>query len=63
MEKETLTVKDVAAYLRVHTDMIYALVKQKQIPHMRLGSRILFTKESICHWVEDQEEKSLHEGE
>lgn len=63
MDKETLTVKDVAAYLRVHTDLVYALVKQKQIPHMRLGSRILFTKESVHHWVLEQEIKSLNEGE
>lgn len=60
MERETMTVKDVAAYLRVHTDMIYALVKQKEIPHVRLGSRILFTKESIQGWMLDQEEKSLN---
>ena len=63
MERETMTVKEVAGYLRVHTDMIYALVRQKQIPHMRLGNRILFTKESIHKWIQDQEEKSLHEEE
>jgi len=60
MERETLTVKEVASYLRVHTDMIYALVKQKQIPYLRLGNRILFTKVSIHSWIQDQEEKSLN---
>lgn len=61
MDGETLTVKEVAGYLRVHTDMVYALVRQKQIPHVRLGNRILFTKASIHRWIQDQEEKSLQE--
>lgn len=59
MDFETLTVKEVANYLRVHTDMIYTLVRQKQIPHVRLGNRILFTKETIQSWIQDQEDKSL----
>lgn len=59
MDFETLTVKEVANYLRVHTDMIYTLVRQKQIPHVRLGNRILFTKETIHSWIQDQEDKSL----
>lgn len=59
LELETMTVKEVAGYLRVHTDMIYALVRQKQIPHVRLGNRILFTKETIHSWIQDLESMSL----
>lgn len=60
MKKEMLTVKELASYLRVHTDVIYALVREKQIPHVRLGSRILFTKESIHNWIEEQEQNNLN---
>ena len=63
MKEKAMTVKEVAGYLRVHTDMIYALVKQKQIPHMRLGSRILFTKESIHSWIQGQEKQSINREE
>ncbi|ASK64207.1 DNA-binding protein [Virgibacillus phasianinus] len=59
MERQTMTVKEVADFLGVHTDTIYALVKEKQIPHLKIGTRILFTKESISLWIQDQEYSSL----
>ncbi|WP_430787149.1 helix-turn-helix domain-containing protein [Virgibacillus flavescens] len=59
MERQTMTVKEIAAYLGVHTDTIYAMVKSKQIPHLKMGTRILFTKESIHLWIQDQEYTSL----
>lgn len=60
MGRETMTVKEVAGYLGVHTDLIYAYVKEKYIPHVRLGSRILFTKQSIQSWIQEQERRSLN---
>lgn len=59
MKRHTWTVKEVAAYLGVHTDTIYSLVKSKQLPHVKVGNRILFTKGSIDLWIEDQEFSSL----
>ncbi|MBC5636439.1 helix-turn-helix domain-containing protein [Ornithinibacillus hominis] len=59
MERRTLTVKEVANYLGVHTDTIYTMVKLKQIPHLKLRNRILFTKDSIDLWVQDEAKKSL----
>ncbi|ASN06316.1 helix-turn-helix domain-containing protein [Virgibacillus necropolis] len=59
MERQTLTVKEVANYLGVHTDTIYAMVHGKQIPHLKIGIRILFTKESIDLWIQDQEYTNL----
>ncbi|MBS3680719.1 helix-turn-helix domain-containing protein [Ornithinibacillus massiliensis] len=59
MKRRTLTVKEVANYLGVHTDTIYTMVKLKQIPHLKLRNRILFTKDSIDLWVQDQAKKSL----
>jgi len=59
MKRHTLTVKEVATYLGVHTDTIYTMVKLEQLPHLKAGNRILFTKESIDLWIEDQEFISL----
>lgn len=59
MKRQTLTVKEVATYLGVHTDTIYAMVKLRQLPHLKVGNRILFTKDSIDLWIEDQEFTSL----
>ncbi|ASN06210.1 helix-turn-helix domain-containing protein [Virgibacillus necropolis] len=55
MERQTLTVKEVANYLGVHTDTIYLMANLKQIPHLKFRNRILFPKESIDLWIQDQE--------
>lgn len=47
METCTITVKDVATYLGVHTDTIYDLVREGSLPHIRFGRKILFLKEAI----------------
>lgn len=61
MNRHTITVKEVAAYLGVHTDTIYCMVQENRIPHLRLRHRILFTKESIDWWIQDQANTNLHE--
>lgn len=63
MQRQTLTVKEVANYLGVHTDTIYTMVKLKQIPHLKLRNRILFTKDSIDLWLQDQAKKSLDKSD
>ncbi|MED4904088.1 helix-turn-helix domain-containing protein [Parageobacillus thermoglucosidasius] len=55
MERKTLTVQEVAEYLGVHRDTIYAMVRQKQIPHFRIRRRILFSREAIDAWIREQE--------
>ncbi|OLN23873.1 DNA-binding protein [Domibacillus antri] len=55
MENQTWTVKQVADYLRVHPDTIYTMVKEKQIPHFRVRSKIFFTKSAIDSWIRSQE--------
>lgn len=60
MNRQTLTVKETASYLGVHTDTIYMMVKLNQIPHVKLRNRILFTRESIDLWLQDQAKTNLH---
>ncbi|WP_163971071.1 helix-turn-helix domain-containing protein [Oceanobacillus halotolerans] len=60
MERQTLSVKEVANYLGVHTDTVYSMVKLKQIPHIKLKNRILFTEDAINLWLHEQEKESLN---
>lgn len=62
MERNTLTVQEIADYLGVHQDTIYTMVRQKQIPHFRLRRRILFSKITIDSWMKTQEENSCQEA-
>nr|WP_156644782.1 helix-turn-helix domain-containing protein [Lentibacillus sp. JNUCC-1] len=55
MERERMTVKEVAAYLGVHADMIYTMARKNEIPHFKMRSKILFTRDVIEKWVQDQE--------
>ncbi|WP_117170044.1 helix-turn-helix domain-containing protein [Paraliobacillus sediminis] len=57
MEREIITVKEVSLYLGVHPDTIYDMTSQKEIPHFKMRSKILFSKKSIDNWIKDQEKK------
>ncbi|QTL47327.1 helix-turn-helix domain-containing protein [Priestia aryabhattai] len=55
MIKRTLTVKETAQYIGVSKDLIYKMVRTKEIPFIRIGRRVLFRKESIDQWLHSQE--------
>jgi hypothetical protein len=40
MEVETLTVEEVAKYLRVSRQTVYALVRANKIPHFKVGNKV-----------------------
>lgn len=60
VERTTLTVKEIAEYLGLSVDLIYKLVRQKQIPHIKIGARILFKLSSIEKWLSELEEESIN---
>jgi excisionase family DNA binding protein len=49
-----MTVREVAAYLRVHPGTIYKLLKRHQIPAFRIGSDWRFRIEAIDRWRLEQ---------
>ncbi|MCC3358966.1 helix-turn-helix domain-containing protein [Bacillus sp. REN16] len=61
MQRNTLTVEDVAQYLGVHRDIIYTMVRQKEIPHFRVRRRIFSSLETIEQWIREQE-GSIHKN-
>ncbi|WP_327194794.1 helix-turn-helix domain-containing protein [Paenibacillus alvei] len=48
------SVSEVAEYLNVSTDSIYTMVREKQIPHVRIRRRIIFSIEVIEEWLREQ---------
>lgn len=40
MEVETLTVEEVAKYLRVSRQTVYALIRAGKIPHFKVGTKV-----------------------
>lgn len=53
MEKMIITVNDLSLYLGVSTDSIYTMVRENQIPYIRLRRRILFHREIIERWLRE----------
>ncbi|MGJ9460072.1 helix-turn-helix domain-containing protein [Oceanobacillus sp. CF4.6] len=60
---QRFTAKEAAEYLGVHTDTIYTMVRQKEIPHFRLRRRIMFSKPAIDGWIRNQEYESTKDTE
>lgn len=53
--RTTLTAQEVANYLGLSVDMVYTMVREKEIPFCRIGRRILFKQESVDRWFAEKE--------
>lgn len=51
-EPELLDVAQVAAYLHVSVRQVYRLRESGELPHLRVGRRILFEREQLVQFVE-----------
>jgi len=49
-----VTVKELSVWLRLSKSKIYALVYTKKIPFVKIGAKILFDKDKINSWIEEQ---------
>ncbi|MDU0205820.1 helix-turn-helix domain-containing protein [Paenibacillus sp. MAH-36] len=49
--KILLSVKELSDYLGISQDCVYTMVRENQIPYVRLRRRILFYKDSIDAWL------------
>ncbi|WHY22194.1 excisionase family DNA-binding protein [Paenibacillus sp. G2S3] len=46
-----MSVLELSDYLGVSSDSIYTMVREKQIPFIRVRRRILFDRDSINSWI------------
>lgn len=61
IERSTLTVEEIAKYIGISKEQIYLMVREKRIPCFRIGRRILFKRESIDRWIEDQMQEVMED--
>lgn len=57
--KTRMLPEEAAEYLGCGYDKLLQMVRQKLIPHYRLGRRVIFTKNSLDLWIENQERQSF----
>lgn len=56
---ERMTVEELGTYIGASTVKVYAMVRANQIPHYRIGSKILFRKTTIDKWISEQEVQAV----
>lgn len=55
-----LNVTDVAQLLGIGRNLTYELVREKRLPHIRLGRRILIPREALDNWLLREAEAAKH---
>lgn len=60
---ERMTVKEAAPFIGASEFKLREMVRQKEIPHYRIGSRIFFRKPILEQWIEQQEQQNFVIGE
>lgn len=53
---EVMTVKELAAYLKIPKSTLYKLVREGQMPSQKVGRHLRFRKETIDRWLDQQQE-------
>lgn len=51
MERDVLSVRDAARFLGVSLPLMYEACRTGQVPHQRLGRRILFSRAALLAWL------------
>lgn len=49
-DSEIMTVKELAAYFKVHQSTIYRLLKENTLPAFKMGSDWRFNRSAIDQW-------------
>ena len=54
-----LSVQEIADVLNLAKITIYKMVSAREIPFIKIGSRVLFDKNSTLDWIEEQSIKPI----
>lgn len=57
--KTRMLPEEAANYIGCRYDKLMHMVRKNEIPHYRIGRRVLFTKEGLDQWIDDLERQSL----
>lgn len=58
-----LTVKELAALLRVSSQTLYKMLEQGEIPAVKIGAQWRFDREKIRSWIASNESQSPRRDE
>ena len=61
-DRAILTVREVAAYLRMSETKVYRLVKERRLPVVRIGKAWRFRKDLLDDWLSQRTVSSMDDG-
>lgn len=50
-----MTINEVSAKTRLSKPTLYRYVHEKTIPHLKIGSRVLFDPKVLAQWLEEKQ--------
>lgn len=59
--RETIEASEAAELVGVSEWKIYDLARRHLLPHVRIGRRVLFRRQSLLQWLADQEAASVRQ--
>jgi excisionase family DNA binding protein len=51
MKKNYMHVKDVSEHLGISMSTVYMYVRKNDIPHIKIGGKLYFTKNDLTTWI------------
>jgi len=60
-ERILISVNEAAQMLNLSKSYLYRETRNRTMPHVRIGSRILFRIEDLNSWIEQQNQPALQE--
>lgn len=54
MNNALLNIQETASYLRISVSTLYRWIHEKKIEHIKLGSRVLFSKEYLDEFIKSR---------
>lgn len=52
MDQPVLTVKEAAGILRISASKAYQMIRENQLPHIKMGQRYVVPRKQLMDWVE-----------
>jgi excisionase family DNA binding protein len=60
LSEPLLTADEAAALLRVRRSTVYELARNRRLPHVKVGRRLLFVRSDLAAWVVANRVTPLH---
>ena len=60
-EEEVLTAREAARLLKVSEDLVYEAASRGEVPHRRLGRRMLFSRVALVGWLRAEAGRAVAE--